>query len=78
LVLVKDKEKFAKALGSRIRNIREAKSVSLKEFEAIEPSVDRHQLSRIETGKKIPSTYTVYKIAKALKVGTDEFFSGLR
>lgn len=75
---MKDKEKFARALGSRIRSIREAKNVSQKEFEAIEPSVDRHQLSKIENGKTIPSSYTVYKIAKALKVGADEFFSGLR
>jgi len=75
---VKDREKFAKMLGARIRNIREAKKMSLKEFEAVEPSIDRHQLSRIENGKNVPSSYTVYKIAKVLKVGADEFFAGLR
>jgi len=75
---VTDKEKFAKAIGARIRSIRESKNVSLKEFEAVEPTIDRHQLSRIENGKNVPSSYTVYKIARALNVGADEFFTGLR
>lgn len=69
-----NKEKFQKDLGKRIREIREKKGISLKEFETFDGSVDRSVLSKIENGQKAANTYTLYKIAQVLGVELAEFF----
>ncbi|MCZ8070315.1 MAG: helix-turn-helix transcriptional regulator [Cytophagales bacterium] len=76
--VVTDKEKFAKKLGASIRAIREGKKISLKEFEAIDPSIDRHQMSRIESGKVVPSSFTVHRIATTLGVRTSDIFENVK
>jgi transcriptional regulator with XRE-family HTH domain len=75
---IKSKKALAKSLGKRIRTIRIAKKISLKHFEALEHSIDRHSLSNIEQGKKIPNFYTLYRIAQVLDVPLEDFVSQLR
>ena len=73
---MKEREKYSKALGKRIRAFRESKNISIKEFESLENSIDRHALSRIENGKVTPSIYTLYKICQALKITQTELLNG--
>lgn len=73
---MKEREKYSKALGKRIRALRESKNISIKEFESLENSIDRHALSRIENGKVTPSIYTLYKICQALKITQTELLNG--
>lgn len=63
-----EKSKFNKLLGKRIKQIREKKGMSLKDFETKDGAIDRHALSRIETGQTTPSAYTLYKISHILEV----------
>lgn len=72
--LVSEREKYSKALGKRIRALREAQNISLKGFEASENSIDRHALSRIETGQITPSAFTLYKICKAINISLADLF----
>ena len=73
---MKEREKYSKALGKRIRAFRESKNISIKEFESLENSIDRHALSRIENGRVTPSIYTLYKICQALKITQTELLNG--
>lgn len=74
---IKTKQQVAKLIGKRIRALRLQRGISLKHFEALENAIDRHSLSNIEQGKKTPSLYTTYKIAKVLDVSAKEIFSAL-
>ena len=74
---MKEKEKYSKLLGKRIRYLRESKDISLKAFEILEPSIDRHALSRIENGKMIPSVYTLFKICRAIGMSQAELLRGI-
>jgi transcriptional regulator with XRE-family HTH domain len=68
------KQKFQKEIGKRIREVREKKGISLKEFESRDNALDRSELSKIENGQKSPTLYTLYKIAFVLDVDLVEFF----
>jgi transcriptional regulator with XRE-family HTH domain len=68
------KIKFQKELGKRIKEIREKRGISLKDFESRDNSIDRSDLSKIENGQKAPALYTLYKIASVLEVDMAEFF----
>jgi transcriptional regulator with XRE-family HTH domain len=74
---IKSRKYFAKALGHRIRTLRLKKGVSLKHFEAKEDSIDRHALSDIENGKKVPNVYTLFRISTILEIPFEEFVSKL-
>jgi transcriptional regulator with XRE-family HTH domain len=74
---IKSKEKLAKLLGKKIKEVRLQKGISLKQFEVLENAIDRHSLSNIEAGKKLPSIYTTYRIAKVLEIDLIEFFKDL-
>lgn len=67
------REKLAKEIGQRIREIREKKGISLKEFETYENSVERGNLSEIENGNTLASVFTLYKIAQILGVKVSDF-----
>lgn len=67
------REKLAKEIGQRIREIREKKGISLKEFETYENSIERGNLSEIENGKTLASVFTLYKIAQILGVKVADF-----
>lgn len=70
------KERFKVELGQRIRAARQAKGYSLKQLEAMDDSLDRSDLSKIETGKKIPNSYTILKLATLLEEDISNFFYG--
>ncbi|HEY8935923.1 MAG TPA: helix-turn-helix transcriptional regulator [Cyclobacteriaceae bacterium] len=71
---MKEKAKYSKALGKRIKTLREAANISLKQFEVLSESIDRHAMSRIENGKTTPSVYTIFKICNVLKISQSELF----
>jgi len=75
---IKPRKSFAKSLGPRIRALRLKKGISLKHFEAKENSIDRHVLSDIENGKKVPNVYTLFRISLILDVPLEEFVSKLK
>lgn len=67
------RDKLAKEIGKRIREIREKKGISLKQFETHENSIERGDLSEIENGHKLASVFTLYKIAQILGVKISDF-----
>ncbi|MFZ6010433.1 MAG: helix-turn-helix domain-containing protein [Bacteroidota bacterium] len=69
---LKTKHQLATHLGKKIKQVRQSKGISLKHFEALEHAIHRHSLSDIEQGKKLPSVYTLYRIAHVLQVRMDE------
>jgi DNA-binding XRE family transcriptional regulator len=71
------REVYAKKLGQRIRTLRESKGISLKHFESKENSMNRHSLSDIEQGKKVPNLYTLYRISKLLEIPIEDFVTKL-
>jgi transcriptional regulator with XRE-family HTH domain len=68
------KTAFSKKLGGRIRELRERKGISLREFELMDESMDRHALSKIENGVTSPSAFTLYRIARIVGVQVGDFF----
>jgi transcriptional regulator with XRE-family HTH domain len=72
------KQKLAIELGKQIRQIRLSRGFSLKYFESIDNSIDRHRLSKIENGKTLPSIYTLLKIGIHLNVELREFFKRIK
>jgi len=74
---IKSKDKLAKSLGKRIKELRLKKNISLKQFEVLENAIDRHSLSNIESGKKLPSIYTAYKIAAILEIDLADLMKGI-
>jgi|GEM_PF-3198288 len=46
----------------------------MKEFEALDGSIDRSHLGKIERGEFVPELYTLYKIASLLEEDLSTFF----
>ena len=63
-----ERDQFCQKLGERLRHLREKNGISLRDFETYDASMDRHALSRIENGLAMPSTYTLYRIARVIGV----------
>lgn len=72
-----DKAKYGKLLGSRVRSLRKKKGISLRAFETYEGSFDRQALAKIEKGEKMPTAFTLYRIARVIGVRVEEFFRDL-
>lgn len=72
-----EKNQFGKKLGARIRVLREKKGMSTREFETYEKSFDRHSLSKIENGVKVPNAFTLYRIAQILEVPLADLFKDI-
>jgi transcriptional regulator with XRE-family HTH domain len=66
-------KKFLAALGSRIRNLRTKKGLSLSEL-AYMCEFEKASLSRIELGKTNTTVLTLRKICKALDINFTELF----
>lgn len=60
------REKLAKEIGKRIKEIRKKKGISLKHFELHENSLSRGRMSEYESGKRLPPLDKIYKIAEVL------------
>lgn len=58
-------------LGKRISNFRNKAGISQEEL-GERVNLSRKHISRIESGKKVPSLDTIVDIANALKVSTDD------
>lgn len=77
LRLPRTNKKLAKALGKRIKELRKSKNLSLKHFEALDYSMNRHALSDIENGKRLPSLITAFRIAQILNVPVSDLFKDI-
>lgn len=64
---------FLKEMGKRIRAIRKAKKVSLRQLEKL-TDIDDVNLMRIEHGRKNSHILTLNSIANALDVDVANFF----
>jgi putative transcriptional regulator len=73
VLIMNDKEKFQSAFGAHLRQLREAKGISLREME-LEGELDRHILSKIENGKNNPTLYSLKKISDTLNISLEELF----
>lgn len=62
------RDKLALDIGRRIKEIREKKGISLKQFELYENGIARGRMSEFENGTRLPSIINLYRIADALGV----------
>lgn len=60
--------KLAIDIGKRIKEIREKKGISLKQFELYENGIARGRMSEFENGSRLPSLLNLYRIAEVLGV----------
>lgn len=63
----------SKKLGQRVNQLRLKKGMTQEDL-ALEAGLNRAYIGYIERGERNPSTDTVAKIAKVLKVSLDELF----
>ena len=59
------KQNIHMQIGKKIRDIRQKKGISLRDFE-VTTGIARGDLSKIETGKRNPTLETIQRIADAL------------
>ncbi len=71
-----DEQKVNKALGARIKEIREGKKLSQMTV-AYEAEMSLSHFSKIENGHHGPGIWALVRIAKALKVKPSELISSL-
>lgn len=70
-----EKSEILKAVGKKIKELRESKGLSQVDLVGeIEGNIDTTNISRIESGRTNPTLYTLYRIASALEVDIKEFF----
>ena len=63
----KEKEGVQSKFGKRLAQVRDNKGFTQEKF-SFEVGVDRTYISYIERGKRNPSLYMLWRMAKALKV----------
>lgn len=68
------KEDFQKALGNRIRQLREAKNISQTELGNL-CNIERSNMNRIEAGNTNPSSFLLYQIAEKLGVPASDLLN---
>ena len=64
---LKKKEEVQKKFGKRLADLRTSKDITQENL-AFDLDVDRTYISYIERGKRNPSLYMLWKIARTLKV----------
>lgn len=69
-----DEERYFKALGAKIKRLREKKSFDQKAF-AFFCEIGRTQLYMIENGKTNPRLLTIMKIAGGLDVSVSDLLN---
>jgi transcriptional regulator with XRE-family HTH domain len=67
------KKKFTEALGENIKKERLKKGLT-QDALAHECGFYRTYINLVETAKRTPSTYSLYRIAKALKISTNNLY----
>jgi transcriptional regulator with XRE-family HTH domain len=68
--------KFIKGLGANIARIRTEKGLTLSQL-AYKSDTEKVNIVRIEQSQTNPTARTLWKIAQALEVKTQDFFKGL-
>ena len=68
-------EKIAKAVGSRCRKLREAKSLTLDDMESV--GLGSRHYFRVENGRKSATLWTYLRIARALEVTISDLLQGI-
>lgn len=66
-------QKFREIIGSNIRKKRQEKGWTQDKL-TVECGFYRTYINLVETAKRTPSSYTLYRIAKALKVKVDDLY----
>jgi transcriptional regulator with XRE-family HTH domain len=67
------KYKFTEIIGNNIKKIRQEKGWTQDKLSE-ECGFYRTYINLVETAKRTPSSYTLYRIAKALKVKVDDLY----
>ncbi|MCL4367340.1 helix-turn-helix domain-containing protein [Patescibacteria group bacterium] len=67
------KQKFTEIIGNNLRKIRQEKGVTQDEL-AAKCGFYRTYINLVETAKRTPSSYSLYRIAFALKVEVDRIY----
>lgn len=70
------KTEVAKIVGSRIRNIRQSKGLTIEQL-AFEVGIEYTQLSRIERGRINTSIFQLFLVSKALDISFSEITNDL-
>lgn len=73
----KEKVVFAQRLGVHLRKVRKEKNVSQEDL-SMDAGYYRTYVGKIEQGKYSPSTHTIWRLAKTLGLGLQEFFKDFR
>lgn len=69
-----NKKEFQKALGQRIKQLREEKNITQTEL-AYRCEIERSNMNRIEAGNTNPSSFLVYTIAQKLEIELPELYN---
>jgi transcriptional regulator with XRE-family HTH domain len=67
---------MSKSFGNRLREIRESKELTQRQF-AKSLNIDAFYVSRLENNRINPTLSTIRKLADALGVGVRDFFPGV-
>ncbi|HUD44384.1 MAG TPA: helix-turn-helix transcriptional regulator [Patescibacteria group bacterium] len=67
------KARFTEIVGNNVKKIRNEKGLSQEEVCA-RGGFYRSYLNLVEKAKRMPSSYSLYKIAKALNVPVDDLY----
>lgn len=67
------KSKFSEIIGNNVKKQRMQKELSQEEL-ASQCGFYRTYINLIETAKRVPSSYALYKIAKTLKIEIDDLY----
>lgn len=70
----KEKQQFAAYIGKHLKKIRESKGVS-QEALSNQAGYYHTYVNKIEQGKYSPSLHTIWRLAAALGLGLEKFFS---
>ena len=72
-----EKQKFAKHIGKRLREVREKKTDLSQEQLSEQAGYYRTYVGHIENGKHSPSVHTMWRLAKVMKVDLGDLLKGL-
>lgn len=67
-----ERAEFGRIVGDNIRRYRDRYNLTQEQF-AEKTGISKAQCASIETGKKIPSSFTIRKIADALELSVEYF-----
>ncbi len=70
------REKFKEIVGGNVKKIRTKKGLSQDEL-AHQCGFYRTYINLLETGKRLPSAYSLYRLAKGLHIPVDELYPSI-